>query len=320
MNYTVIVPFYNEEKNISSFNDGLINNIKKVNNKERNFEIIYIDDGSQDRTFLELKKLNKNPFITTIIKHRSNLSQSAALNTGISESKYENLIILDGDLQNDPDDLLNMLSEFEKGADMIIGWRKNRKDNFFSKKLPSLVANYIVRFFSKSKIHDHGCAFKILRKNTIDDLTNWGDFHRLLAARLSNNGYDVKEIEVKHNNRIHGISNYGFGRILKVLIDLLYLKFFKNYKRESIYFFGLFSFFSFLLSGISFIYMIILKYYYDTSFIQTPMPLLVIFFVMVGLIFLFIGILAQLIINQGNKNISKHSNIKEKILLEKINQ
>jgi len=317
MNYTVIVPFYNEEKNISSFNNGLINNLKKIDSSNRNFEIIYVDDGSKDNTFAELKKLNLNIFETTIIRHRTNLSQSAALNTGISESKFENLIIMDGDLQNDPDNLLNMIDEYEKGTDMIIGWRKNRKDNFFTRTIPSIIANFIVRVFSKSKIHDHGCAFKILKKDVIDDLTNWGDFHRLLAARVANNGYEVKEIVVKHKKRMHGNSNYGFGRIIKVLIDLLYLKFFKNYKRQSIYFFGLFSFASFSLSLGFFIYMLVLKYIYDTSFIQTPLPLLVIFLIMIGLIFLFIGILAQLIINQGSKNIGKYSNIKEKISLNK---
>ena len=253
MNYTVIVPFYNEEKNISRFNDEIIKNIKKNLAGNRVFEIIYIDDGSFDETFNELKKINNGEIETLIIKHRTNLSQSAALNTGISQSKYENLIIMDGDLQNDPEDLINMLNEYEKGVDMIIGWRKNRKDSFFSKTLPSVIANYIVRLFSKSKVHDHGCAFKIFKKEVIDELTNWGDFHRLLAARLANNGYEVKEIVVKHNGRIFGSSNYGFSRILKVLIDLFYLKFFKNYTRQSIYFFGLFSFFSFLLSLISFI-------------------------------------------------------------------
>ena len=317
MNYTVIVPFYNEAKNISSFNNELINNLKKIDNGKRNLEIIYVDDGSSDETFNELKKLSINTVETLIIKHRTNLSQSAAINTGIGQSKYENIVIMDGDLQNDPNDLAKMVSEFEKGTDMLIGWRKHRKDNFFSKTLPSTIANFIVRLFSRSKIHDHGCAFKILKKEIIDDFTNWGDFHRLLAARLANNGYQVNEIEVKHNRRIHGKSNYGFGRILKVIIDLLYLKFFKNYKTQSIYFFGLFSFFSFLLSILFFIYMLILKYFYATSFIQTPLPLLVIFLIMIGLIFLFIGILAQLIINQDSKNINKEINIKEKIYFKK---
>ena len=317
MNYTVIVPFYNEAKNIPSFNNELINNLKKIDNGKRNLEIVYVDDGSSDETFNELKKLSTNTVETLIIKHRTNLSQSAAINTGIGQSKYENIVIMDGDLQNDPNDLAKMVSEFEKGTDMLIGWRKHRKDNFFLRTLPSTIANFIVRLFSRSKIHDHGCAFKILKKEIIDDFTNWGDFHRLLAARLANNGYQVNEIEVKHNRRIHGRSNYGFGRILKVIIDLLYLKFFKNYKTQSIYFFGLFSFFSFLLSILSFIYMLILKYFYATSFIQTPLPLLVIFLIMIGLIFLFIGILAQLIINQDSKNINKEINIKEKIYFKK---
>ena len=317
MNYTVIVPFYNEAKNIPSFNNELINNLKKIDNGKRNLEIVYVDDGSSDETFNELKKLSTNTVETLIIKHRTNLSQSAAINTGIGQSKYENIVIMDGDLQNDPNDLAKMVSEFEKGTDMLIGWRKHRKDNFYLRTLPSTIANFIVRLFSRSKIHDHGCAFKILKKEIIDDFTNWGDFHRLLAARLANNGYQVNEIEVKHNSRIHGRSNYGFGRILKVIIDLLYLKFFKNYKTQSIYFFGLFSFFSFLLSILFFIYMLILKYFYATSFIQTPLPLLVIFLIMIGLIFLFIGILAQLIINQDSKNINKESNIKEKIYFKK---
>ena len=317
MNYTVIVPFYNEAKNISSFNNELINNLKKIDNGKRNLEIIYVDDGSNDETFNELKKLSTNTFETLIIKHRTNLSQSAAINTGINQSKYENIIIMDGDLQNDTNDLSKMITEFEKGTDMIIGWRKHRKDNFFFRTLPSITANFIVRLFSKSKIHDHGCAFKILKKNIIDDFTNWGDFHRLLAARVANSGYQVNEIEVKHNSRTHGQSNYGFGRILKVIIDLLYFKFFKNYKTQSIYFFGLFGFFSFLLSILFFIYMLVLKYFYETSFIQTPLPLLVIFLIMIGLIFLFIGILAQLIINQDSKNIKNESNIKEKIYIKK---
>ena len=317
MNYTVIVPFYNEAKNIPSFNNELINNLKKIDNGKRNLEIVYVDDGSSAETFNELKKLSTNTVETLIIKHHTNLSQSAAINTGIGQSKYENIVIMDGDLQNDPNDLAKMVSEFEKGTDMLIGWRKHRKDNFFLRTLPSTIANFIVRLFSRSKIHDHGCAFKILKKEIIDDFTNWGDFHRLLAARLANNGYQVNEIEVKHNSRIHGRSNYGFGRILKVIIDLLYLKFFKNYKTQSIYFFGLFSFFSFLLSILFFIYMLILKYFYATTFIQTPLPLLVIFLIMIGLIFLFIGILAQLIINQDSKNINKESNIKEKIYFKK---
>ena len=313
----ILIPTYNDEKSISKLLSEI--NIEGENIENFKINIIIIDDGSiqnlQNNQFLGLNNIS-----IFYLKLNKNYGHQMALYVGLlycNQNNKENLIIMDGDLQHDPSDLLKMIDEYEKGTDMIIGWRKNRKDNFFSKKIPSYVANFIVRLFSKSKIHDHGCAFKIVKKNTIDDFTNWGDFHRLLAARLANSGYKVTEIEIKHNNRIHGKSNYGFGRILKVIIDLLFLKFFKNYKRQSIYFFGLFSFFSFLFAAAAFIYMIVLKYMYDTSFILTPLPLLIIFLLMIGLIFLFIGFLAQLIINQDKAN--NNDTIKEKILLKKNN-
>ena len=149
MNYTIIVPFYNEEKNISPLNKQLLENLNNLGDEKRSFEIVYVDDGSEDNSFDELKKFSSNPFETVLIKHRVNLSQSAALKTGINHSKYENLIIMDGDLQNDPNDLKKMILEYEKGTDMVIGWRKNRRDNFFSKTLPSVIANFIVCLFSR---------------------------------------------------------------------------------------------------------------------------------------------------------------------------
>jgi len=318
MDYSIIVPLYNEEKNVKLLNKELVHSIIELKKAKKNeFQLIFVDDASEDNTFDELKKFSTNPIETLIIKHRINLSQSAALNTGISYSKYENLIILDGDLQNDPADLKKMVTEYEKGTDMLIGWRKIRKDNFFLKTLPSLTANYLIRIFSKSKIHDHGCAFKIVKKSSIDELTNWGDFHRLLAARLANNGYKITEIEINHNKRIHGKSNYGFSRIFKVIIDLFYLNFFKNSKTQAIYFFGMFSFFSIFCSLVVFCVMLYLKYALDRSFILTPLPLMVIFFLISGIIFLFIGILAQLIISQQNNNLKRQNIIEKEIYIKR---
>ena len=143
LNISLYIPVYNGESTIES----VLKNALQLDPGAD--EIIIIDDGSNDKTFEELKKLSTNTFDTTIIKHRANLSQSAAINTGIIQSKYANIVIMDGDLQNDPNDLSKMILEFEKGTDMLIGWRKHRKDNFFSRKLPSFIANFIVRLFSK---------------------------------------------------------------------------------------------------------------------------------------------------------------------------
>ena len=147
----------------------------------------------------------------------------------------------------------------------------------------------------------------------MDDFTNWGDFHRLLAARFSYNGYSVKEIPVNHFERKYGSSNYGFSRVLYVILDIIYLKFFKNYKTQSIYFFGMFSFFAFSLSALCLLYMLYLKYFSNTSFIQTPLPILSVFFFSISIIILFIGFLSQLIINQGTTTKNFDNNVEEKI-------
>ena len=313
MNYTLIIPFYNEEQNIFFLLEKIEKNLINLQNENRIFQLILIDDGSSDKTYEKLKNFSFKIKNVIIYKHKKNLSQSASILLGIVNSKHENIITIDGDGQNDPEDIEKLITEFEKGSDMVIGWRKNRKDNFFNKKIPSYVANFFVRLFSKSKIHDHGCALKVFKKNKMDDFTNWGDFHRLLAARFSYNGYSVKEIPVNHFERKYGSSNYGFSRVLYVILDIIYLKFFKNYKTQSIYFFGMFSFFAFSLSALCLLYMLYLKYFSNTSFIQTPLPILSVFFFSISIIILFIGFLSQLIINQGTTTKNFDNNVEEKI-------
>jgi glycosyltransferase involved in cell wall biosynthesis len=307
MNYSVIIPFFNEEKNVESVLNDLLKSLKSLSGTKRNFEIILVDDCSKDDTLHKLKLFSSSDFKTLIIKHKTNQSQSSAILTGINHSNYENIITLDGDGQNNPNDIINLISKFENGIDMVIGWRKKRKDDYFKKILPSIIANYFVRLFTKSKIHDHGCALKVFKKDKIDDLTNWGDFHRLLAARFASNNYLVEEVVVEHRHRIYGISNYGFNRVAYVILDLLYIKLFKNYKTKSIYIFGIFSLVSFLFSISVFTLMIILKFLYNYSFISTPLPILAVFLFMSGTMFLFIGFVSQLIISQ-NENVRKADN------------
>ena len=314
MNYSIIVPFYNEEKNVSKLNKELIE-ILKIYFKEtiRKFEIIYVDDCSKDKTFEELKLTINNQFKTRIIKHKKNLSQSSALFTGITLSSYNNLIFLDGDCQNDPKDIGKMIEIYETGYDMVSGWRRFRKDNFFSRTRPSKLANFFVRVFTKSKLHDHGCSLKILKKDIIDYKISWGDFHRLLSARISFDNWKIKEIEVNHRPRIHGTSNYSMNRVFRVLIDLIYINFFRSSGRPTIYFFGKFGLWSFFASLITFLAMIYNKIYKGVDLDGTPLPILIVFFIFMGFLFLFIGLIAQLIINKDTKKDSIEENIAEKL-------
>ena len=302
MKYSIIVPFFNEEGNIISLNEELI---KVINSKEvenRVFEIIYVDDGSTDNTFKNLSSLdNPKNIKTTIIKHRRNIAQSVAILTGKEKASYDNLIFLDGDLQNDPQDIPKLIKKFEEGCDMIVGWRKNRQDPFFAKTLPSVIANFLIRFFTNSKIHDHGCALKVLKKEIFDEIIEWGaDFHRLLAARAADMGFKIVEMPVNHRSRKSGKSKYGFSRIVKVMMDIIYLGFLKN-KRKSLYYFGMFGFASIFCSLIVFCIMIYWKYFVSGSFILTPLPTLAIFFLLTGINFILIGIIAQILIIKNSQ-------------------
>ncbi len=314
MNYSLIVPFYNEEENVLKLNEEITKIIHQLNSeKKRNFEIIYVDDGSLDNTFEKLKQTSRNKFKTIIIRHKKNLSQSSALFTGISFANYENLIFLDGDGQNDPLDLSKMLEVYETGYDMVNGWRKHRKDSYFSRTFPSKLANFFVRIFTQSKLHDHGCSLKILKKDIIDYKISWGDFHRLLSARISFDNWKVKEVEVNHRPRVFGKSKYNISRVFRVLIDLIYINLFRVAGRPTIYFFGKFGLWSFFGSILTFTYMIYNKVFNNMDLDSTPLPILVVFLIFMGFLFLFIGLLAQLIINSTLENNSIDKLIKEKI-------
>jgi glycosyltransferase involved in cell wall biosynthesis len=305
MNYSIIVPFYNESLNIKNLHDELTELINKSLNGQRKFELIYVDDGSTDDTFLRLDNLKKKNFDLKLIKNNKNLSQSIALYNGINNSKFDNLIFLDGDGQNDPNDIARMLLEFEKGNDLVHGYRKNRKDNFFTKKVPSIIANHIVRMISNSKIIDHGCTLKIIKKKFLDNKILWGDFHRLLAARVNSEKLKIVQFETNHRARKHGESNYGFSRIFKIFIDLIYLNLFHKSKTRNFYFIGFLGLISLALSFISVTYMLILKIFKDVSFIETPLPILSVLFTISFLIFFALLFVSHLITILENNNTSK---------------
>ena len=205
-----------------------------------------------------------------------------------------------------------MIEIYEEGFDVVNGWRKDRKDSFFSKTLPSKLANFVVRLFTKSKLHDHGCSLKILKKNIVDYKITWGDFHRLLSARISYDNWKIKEVVVNHRPRVHGKSNYSINRIFRVIIDLIYINFFRNSVRPTIYFFGKFGLWSFFGAILTFLYMLYNKFFKGIDLDGTPLPILIVFLIFVGFLFLFIGLLAQLIINISSNDKNLDNVIREK--------
>ena len=312
MNFSIIVPLYNEGENITNLNDEILKVIKILLAENKfNFEILYVDDGSSDNT-LEILKSLKNVVSTTIIKNNKNFSQSVSILNGIEASAFENIILLDGDLQNDPNDFIPMIKEYIKNENTVVhGYRKYRKDPYWSKILPSKFANYIVRKLTNSKISDHGCSLKIFNKKIIETENFFGDFHRLFAAQISKD-VEVIEIEVNHRPRIKGKSNYGFERVIRVLIDLIFMNFSKK-ERSSFYTLGTLGLISFFFSFVSLIYMFFLKIIENKSFIETPLPILFVFFTLSGFIFFSLNLVLETmkkIINSNSKGIKSYKILK----------
>ena len=293
MNFSIIVPLFNEVENITQLNSEILETTKQLQNKNHQFELIYVDDGSTDNTFETLKKIDNN-IKTVVLKNHFNLKQSKSILNGIDISSNNNIILLDGDLQNNPKDITKMIEIYEKNENILVhGYRKNRNDPFLTKVLPSRIANFIVRKFTNSNILDHGCSLKIFDKRMINVNNFFGDFHRLFAAQISKE-IKIVEVEVSHRPRTRGKSKYGFERVLRIFIDLIFIKFSRN---ENSYFYtiGFLGLLSFLLSLTCFIYMMYLKIFEGGSFIETPLPILFVFFALAGLIFFSIILMLETI-------------------------
>jgi len=303
MNFSIVIPLYNEQENVNQLNEELISSLSKLQNKDHEFEIIYVNDGSTDNTLESLKNL-QNEIKTIILNNNKNLAQSKSIMNGMEESNYNNIILLDGDLQNDPNDIIKMIDIYSQKENVLLhGYRKNRNDPYLTKILPSKIANYIVRKFTNSKILDHGCSLKIFDKRMINLNDFFGDFHRLFAAQI-NKDINVIEMEVNHRPRQKGTSNYGFERVFRVLIDLIFLGFFKK-ERSTFYTLGILGLSSFFFSSISLFYIFYLKIFENKSFVDTPMPLVFIFFTLSGFIFFSLNLVLQKIKNVLSVEINK---------------
>jgi glycosyltransferase involved in cell wall biosynthesis len=289
---SIVLPIYNEEENIARIADELAGIMPML---PQPVEIIAVDDGSLDGTAQELRKLVKRFSNFKLVRLCRNYGQTAAIMAGVDFSSGTIIITMDADLQNDPKDIPLLLAEIDiTGCDVVSGWRVNRQDNPISRVLASRIANILISWISGVHLHDYGCTLKAYRREIIGNLRLYGEMHRFIPVYAAWIGAKVNEIPVNHRVREFGRSKYGLERTLKVLLDLIVLKFFSNYFVKPIYVFGAAGILSFMVSIIILMVMLYLKFVMGYSMILTPLPVISCMFFTVGIICIFMGIIAEI--------------------------
>jgi glycosyltransferase involved in cell wall biosynthesis len=288
---SILIPVYNEVDNIFPLFERLNKALKKI---ERPYEVIFVDDGSTDGTLDALIDLNRKSPKVKIISFTRNFGQTAALSAGIDSCKGDIIIPMDGDLQNDPEDILLLLQKIEEGYDVVSGWRKDRKDPLLTRKFPSIIANKIISVIGGVRLHDYGCTLKAYRKDILKNIRLYGEMHRFIPIYARWVGARVAEIPVNHLSRKAGSSKYGMSRVFKVILDLLVVKFLMSYSQKPIYVFGGIGLLMVIGAFVSGGYAIYLKLLKGVSFILTPLPLLSVLLLMLGFLSILMGFLAEI--------------------------
>lgn len=299
---SVIIPVYNEEDNLELLYDKLLISLTSTN---RTWEVILIDDGSKDASFVELTKLAQSDKRVKVIRFVRNFGQTAALAAGIEHAQGKVIIPMDADLQNDPADINALLDKMDEGYDVVSGWRKERKDGLWLRLIPSWTANKIISSISKVRLHDYGCSLKAYRREVIKDVRLYGEMHRFVPIYATWQGARVTEIPVTHHARKYGQSKYGINRTFKVVLDLITVKFMSTYFTKPIYVFGSAGMISFLVAMAAFAWMVVLKLFYHTTFIETPLPVLVCMFFMLGVQFILMGLMAEILMRTYHESQDK---------------
>ena len=289
---SVVSPIYNERECVQELFDRLKSVLGRLG---KPFEIIFVDDGSTDGSFALLNALAQRDPLVRVIRFTRNFGQTAAMAAGINLARGATIVTIDGDLQNDPDDIPLLLAEIDKGADVVSGWRKDRQDATISRKLPSVAANVLVSKFSGLRLHDYGCTLKAYRARNIKRISLYGEMHRFLPALVVREGGRVVEIPVRHHPRTTGSSNYGLGRVFRVFFDLFLLKFISGYATRPIHFFGFFALLCFALGAVVGCITVYDRYVLDFAGVSLlPLVLLTMFLLIAGGNIILIGLLGEI--------------------------
>lgn len=299
---SLVIPVYNEEDNLIPLYEKVVEVLDPLG---ITFELILIDDGSRDRSLDRLRGLvDRDPRVVAV-ELRRNFGQTAAMAAGIDVARGEFVVTLDADLQNDPADIPAMLMRAREGFDIVSGWRKDRKDAFVSRTLPSKIANRLISRITGTHLNDYGCTLKVYRREALSGLNLYGEMHRFLPALVARDGARIDEMPVNHLPRLHGESKYGIGRTFKVILDLLTVKFLSSYSTKPIYVFGGFGMLLMLGAFVTVLIMLYAKLVHGVSMILTPLPSFAAMMAILGSQSVMLGLLAELVIRTYHESQQK---------------
>ncbi len=293
---SLFLPVFNEEENLPRLNAKIFAALAQLG---QSFEVIYVDDGSSDRSLELLQQFAEADPRVRVVAFRRNYGQTAAMAAGIHAARGEVLIPMDADLQNDPADIRRLLEKLDEGYDVVSGWRKDRQDAFITRTLPSRLANALISRIGGVPLHDYGCSLKVYRRDVLKEVHLYGEMHRFIPIYAAWAGGRVTELPVAHYARTAGQSKYGLSRTIKVVFDLVTIKFMASYLTKPIYLFGGAGLVSFIVSALASGLAFLMKFAdwpHHADFIQTPLPVVALVLFALGVQFFLMGLIAEMVV------------------------
>jgi glycosyltransferase involved in cell wall biosynthesis len=307
---SVVVPLLDEEDNLPA----LYEQIKRALDGRYEYEIVFVDDGSKDGSFRILKDLHASDPRIRVIRFRRNFGQTAALSAGFAHARGEVIVALDADLQNDPADIPMLVAKLDEGCDVVSGWRKKRHDKALTRRLPSRIANWLISWITDVKLHDYGCTLKAYRREILAETRLYGEMHRFIPALASWSGAQVTECVVNHRPRTAGKAKYGLGRTLKVVLDLMTVKFLGSFSTKPIYIFGglgILTACAGFLSGLAVLYQ---KFFSDFAMNRNPLLILTAVLIITTVQFILMGLLAELLVRTYHESQNRPTYVIKEVL------
>jgi glycosyltransferase involved in cell wall biosynthesis len=315
MDLSLIIPVYNEEKNLPLLYAAIQQAMNPLN---KEWEVIFVDDGSWDGSLVALETLVKqNPDRVRVVVFRRNFGQTAAITAGIDHSLGETIVLLDADLQNDPADIPSLLAKLDEGYDLVSGWRKDRKDNRLTRTLPSNLANGLISWVTGVHLHDYGCTLKAYRRSALEGFRLYGEMHRFIPVFAHSVGARITEIPVSHHPRQFGEAKYGLERTLKVILDLFTVKFLLDYSHKPMRLFGGAGMVLIMSSGVLLLYLFIRRLIGQISVLGSPLFQLAVMFFILGFQSILMGLIAELLARTYHESQSKRTYIVRTVLGKK---